>query len=62
MAKKYNIAVVGATGAVGNMMIKVLLERKFPFNKLYLLASKSSEGKKITVNNNDYVSRIIRRF
>ena len=55
MAKKYNVAIVGATGAVGKMMIKVLLERKFPFNKLYLLASKSSEGKEITIANNSYI-------
>ena len=31
--KKYNIAIVGATGAVGQMMIKILFERKFPINK-----------------------------
>lgn len=55
MTKKYNVAIVGATGAVGKMMIKVLLERKFPFNKLYLLASKSSEGKEITIANNSYI-------
>lgn len=54
MSKKYNIAVVGATGAVGQMMIKILIERKFPINKLYLLASKKSEGKKIKINSNDY--------
>ena len=46
MSKKYNIAVVGATGAVGQMMIQILLERKFPVKKLDLLASKNSEGKK----------------
>ena len=45
MNKKYNIAVVGATGAVGQMMIKILMERKFPVNNLYPLASKKSEGK-----------------
>ena len=54
MTKKYNVAIVGATGAVGKMMIRVLLERKFPINKLYLLASKSSEGKKIIIDNNSY--------
>ena len=36
MTKKYNIAIVGATGAVGQMMIQVLLERKFPINELAL--------------------------
>ena len=47
MTKKYNIAIVGATGAVGQMMIQVLLERKFPINELYLLASNKSDGKKL---------------
>jgi len=42
---KANIAVVGATGLVGRMMIKVLSERKFPIDKLYLFASERSAGK-----------------
>ena len=37
--KKYNVAVVGATGAVGKTMIRILEERKFPVDQLYLLAS-----------------------
>ncbi|MBE0602009.1 MAG: aspartate-semialdehyde dehydrogenase, partial [Deltaproteobacteria bacterium] len=37
--KNYHVAVVGATGAVGNEMIKVLEERQFPVGKLTLLAS-----------------------
>ncbi len=43
-----HVAVVGATGAVGNMMVKVLEERNFPVAKLKLLASKRSVGKKIS--------------
>ena len=50
MNKKYNIAVVGATGAVGQMMVRILMERKFPINNLYLLASKKSDGKIIPRN------------
>lgn len=42
--KKYNVCVVGATGAVGNEMVKILEERKFPVNKLKLLASERSLG------------------
>ncbi|WP_333653383.1 aspartate-semialdehyde dehydrogenase [Dissulfurispira sp.] len=42
---KYVVAVVGATGAVGNEMIAVLEERKFPVEKLRLFASERSEGK-----------------
>jgi len=43
--KKYNVAVVGATGAVGEEMRLVLEERKFPVNKLSLLASGRSAGR-----------------
>ncbi|MBI3592883.1 MAG: aspartate-semialdehyde dehydrogenase [Nitrospirae bacterium] len=43
--EKYVVAVVGATGAVGNEMIAVLEERKFPVEKLRLFASEKSEGK-----------------
>ena len=43
--KNYNVAVVGATGAVGNEMIKILEERQFPVGKLTLLASERSVGK-----------------
>ena len=42
--EKYNVAVVGATGAVGNEMIKILEERNFPINHIKLLASKRSAG------------------
>ena len=54
MNKKYNIAIVGATGAVGQMMIKILMERKFPINNLYLLASNKSDGKIIKIDGIDY--------
>lgn len=47
MTKQYDIAVVGATGAVGETILKVLEERKFPVGKLYLLASSRSAGKKL---------------
>jgi aspartate-semialdehyde dehydrogenase len=43
--KKVNVAVVGATGAVGQVMIEILAERNFPVGELYLLASERSEGK-----------------
>ena len=54
MTKKYNIAVVGATGAVGMMMTQVLLEKNFPIDNLYLLASNKSEGKKINILNQEF--------
>ncbi len=43
--ERYVVAVVGATGAVGNEMIAVLEERNFPIEKLRLFASERSEGK-----------------
>ena len=46
--KNYHVAVVGATGAVGNEMMKVLEERNFPIDKLTLLASERSQGKELT--------------
>ena len=45
--KKYNIGILGATGAVGMEMLKVLEERNFPINELRLLASERSVGKEI---------------
>jgi aspartate-semialdehyde dehydrogenase len=45
--KKYNVAVVGATGAVGQEMIKMLEQRNFPVNSLRLLASERSAGRKL---------------
>jgi len=45
--KKFNIAVAGATGAVGNQMLACLEERKFPVKSIKLLASSRSAGKKL---------------
>jgi aspartate-semialdehyde dehydrogenase len=45
--KTFHVAVVGATGAVGNEMIKILEERNFPVGKLKLLASERSLGKSL---------------
>ena len=44
----YNVAVVGATGAVGREMLQTLFERKFPVKNIYALASKSSIGKEVS--------------
>lgn len=45
--KEYRVGILGATGAVGREMLKVLAERKFPISELRLLASARSVGKKI---------------
>jgi len=47
MSRKFDVAVVGATGAVGETMLEILAERDFPVNNVYPLASERSAGKKI---------------
>ena len=53
MAKEYHVAVAGATGAVGNEMIKVLEELEFPVASLRLLASSRSLGKTLEFRGED---------
>ncbi|UZH53916.1 aspartate-semialdehyde dehydrogenase [Salinimicrobium tongyeongense] len=48
------IAVVGATGMVGQVMLKVLAERNFPVTELLPVASERSVGNKISFNNKEY--------
>ena len=48
------VAVVGATGMVGNVMLKVLAERNFPITELIPVASERSVGKLMTYKGNDY--------
>jgi aspartate-semialdehyde dehydrogenase len=48
------VAVVGATGMVGNVMLQVLAERNFPLTELLVVASKKSVGKKLNFKNNEY--------
>jgi aspartate-semialdehyde dehydrogenase len=47
MMRTVNIAVVGATGAVGEAMLEILAERRFPVGELHLLASERSEGQTV---------------
>ena len=47
MKNPVNVAIVGATGAVGETMLKVLAEREFPIRELHLLASARSAGEKV---------------
>lgn len=51
---RYTVAVVGATGAVGNMMIRVLEKRDFPVGEIVLLASERSAGKTLKFKGKDY--------
>lgn len=50
MKPRLNVAVVGATGAVGTEMLRVLQERRFPYRRLRLLASPRSTGRRIPIN------------
>jgi aspartate-semialdehyde dehydrogenase len=50
MSKAYTVAVVGATGAVGQQMMRTLEDREFPISKILLLSSKRSAGKKLLFN------------
>ncbi len=45
--KRFDVAVVGATGAVGEAMLEILAERRFPVGELYALASARSAGKRV---------------
>lgn len=53
--KKYNVGIIGATGAVGQEMIGILKERGFPVEELRCLASERSEGKTLTTPFGDVV-------
>ena len=48
------VAVVGATGMVGSVMLQVLAEQKFPFTELLMVASENSVGKKLTFQDKEY--------
>ncbi len=57
--KKYNVAIAGATGAVGGAMLDVLRRKNFPINELRLLASERSVGKKIMFCGKEYAVRLL---
>ena len=53
MSRKYNVAVVGASGNVGREMLQILEDRKFPVNNIYAVASSRSAGTEIEFNGKD---------
>jgi aspartate-semialdehyde dehydrogenase len=55
MNRKPNLAVVGATGLVGSTFLKVLEERDFPYENLYLMASSKSAGSKLGFRGREYI-------
>lgn len=60
--KKFNVAVVGATGAVGETMLSILEQRDFPVGEVYALASSRSAGKKIPFKGKQLVVEDLETF
>ena len=62
MSQKYNVAIVGATGAVGETLISILDQRNFPIENLYPLASKRSAGTKVSCQGKSWVVQDLDTF
>ena len=62
MSKKYNIAIVGATGAVGETLISILDQRDFPIENFYPLASSRSAGSKVSCQGKSWVIQDLETF
>ena len=60
-SKKFDVAVIGATGLVGQEMISVLEERKFPINNLHLFASEISAGEKLNFSGKDITIKALNK-
>lgn len=60
--KKINVAVVGVTGAVGQTLLSLLMERDFPIDRLHLLASSRSAGKTINFADKPHVVEDLASF
>ena len=60
--RQYTVAVVGATGAVGETMLSVLAERKFPVGKLIALASERSAGERISFGDRQVLVQDLANF
>ncbi len=62
MTKLYNVAVVGATGAVGEAMLAILEERNFPVGEVFALASERSVGKRVSFKGGTLVVQDLAKF
>lgn len=62
MSKQFNVAVVGATGAVGEVMLAVLAERKFPVGQIHALASERSAGQYVQFGNGEVLVKDLATF
>ena len=62
MSKELNVAIVGATGAVGKVMVQMLEEREFPVNNLYLLGSSRSVGTSVMFQGRPHIVGLLDEF
>jgi len=62
MSKRYDVAVVGATGAVGETMLEILAERKFPVGEVYAVASSRSAGSRVKFGDRSLVVQDLAGF
>lgn len=62
MSKQYDVCILGATGAVGEAMLSILEQRKFPVRNLYPLASSRSAGSKVTFNGKEITVLDVEQF
>jgi aspartate-semialdehyde dehydrogenase len=62
MSKLFKVAVVGATGAVGEVMLSILAERNFPIGELVAVASERSAGKRVTCGSREVVVQDLATF
>ena len=62
MSKQYKVAVVGATGAVGEVMLSILAEREFPASDVVALASERSAGTKVAFGDDELVVQDLATF
>ena len=62
MSRKFDVAVVGATGAVGETMLSILAERNFPVGQIHALASARSAGKRVEFGDKQLVVQDLDTF
>jgi aspartate-semialdehyde dehydrogenase len=62
MSRTFDVAVVGATGAVGEVMLEILAERHFPVGQVYALASERSAGKRVSFGGKNLVVQNLADF
>ena len=62
MAKKFNLAIIGATGIVGETLLQLLAERNFPVDQLFALASEQSEGDTVLFCNKPILVETLKTF